>query len=145
MNTWHPKAARAPLGHVLPVLLGVLLTPPALAEPEKFDWRLIAGDATPPAEQHAPQASRHEPNPVVLPIVQDQSEVESKSDAGWHWIRPQVAENPGSGSGRTAVQLAETEQERDLAARQNMLDGILPGHLSGLAPLAVESGIEFRF
>lgn len=145
MNIRPLKAPFAIIVVMVPVVFGFWHADLALAEPEKFDWRVIAEDVAAPTQSSIPESQQDEPNPVVLPAQQEEPRVEPKSDAGWHWIKPKVADNPGSGLGRTAVQLAESEQERDLAQRQTVLDGILPGHLSGLAPLAVESGIEYRF
>lgn len=125
------------------VAAGLVLATPAGAEPEKFDWRFIAEeDARPASGAVAEPPLDNEPNPVVLPKPGQTEEAESR--AGWHWLRPQIASST-SGSDRTAVQLAEQAQEADMARQNSPLNGVLPGHLNGLAPMAVESGVEWRF
>lgn len=135
-----------------PVLRGLLLVtalaPAGLtsADPVPFNWRLHSGDMQPIDDAAAPQTAPDEsPNPVVLPKPEAAPQEEEESGAGWHWLRPKIAGSPGSTSDRTAVQLANQEQDQAMAARNSPLNSVLPGNLSGLAPMGVESGIEWRF
>lgn len=125
------------------VLMGWTLMAPAAAEPVLFDWRVyLSEDRTMNADSTQAGAGETS-NPVVLP--QPDPVPLKEDDRGWHWVPPRIADSAGARAARTAEQLASEEQDQEMAQRNSPLTGILPGSLNGLAPMAVESGIEWRF
>jgi hypothetical protein len=126
------------------IAAGLLLSSLAGAEPVKFDWRFNAQkDGVLPQEPAAQAKWDTAPNPVVLPIPEPPEQDDRTT--GWRWLKPRLARSPGSDSNRIAVQLANAAQEADMARLQSPLNGFLPESLGGLVPMAVESGIEWRF
>lgn len=114
------------------------------AEPVKFDWRYkVPEGKVSSQEPHSPSQWDAQPNPIVLPTPEAREQQDDT--AGWHWLKPQVGSTPGLDSDRTAVRLANEAQEQDMARQQSPLNNLLPGGLTGLAPMAVESGVEWRF
>lgn len=126
----------------LALTLGEMVT----AEPVKFDWRYQAGqDDSSSVEFSAEPLPEEAPNPVVLPTPEPEQEHDDDNTSGWHWISPKIAGSPGMESNREAVRLANREQQAAMAERHSPLNAVLPGSLSGMAPMAVETGIEYRF
>lgn len=126
------------------LLLLALAAAPVEGEPTRFDWRYHAGDG-PTNETPDLLPPEDAPNPVVLPIPKAEQDDEEEDDSGWHWLTPRIADTPGGTSNRTAVQLADQAQQDAMAQRHSPLNSLLPGSLRGLAPMAVESGVEWRF
>ncbi len=137
----------------------VLLNAAAVAQTPAssgLDWRYLPQahevaiwDAPGETDTLAEASDTEEPAPVILPQPEFIDEPETGPIRGWQWKEPSLSTGGQVAAyeeERTAVQIAESRQEEQMAQQAEPPPGIdnLPGPLQDFT-YRVDFGVEYRF